>query len=439
MRNNKPEWYEQAGKEPFKRNHFHGNLATGVKNRIGTEKQPRSRTRWYLGGSAAVVMGTMIVISSFFSDSGSDHSPVPVPSNSPAANAIIENPSERIRMVDKKNGWAFGTSVMHTNDGGKTWADRTPKGYDHSRFEPFLFNEQLAWFVVRPADKETAQTTNWMIYRTTDGGNSWIPATLPTKDTWTVQGINTAFNLYFIDEKTGFFSFVSDPAGGPVQTAFYQTTDGGETWKYVNKIAPDGVLASTPSGMSFSDRLHGFITFYNSRDYQPEIYGTTSGGASWNRIVFDLPKEIKDAVFFAEHPPVFFGNTKKEGVLSISYMTKNNEKAGVAWFITENGGATWSPTTRPESQPTINTKGGSAPLGFRACAALDLRHFWMIDAESGTLYGTSDGGGRWQALYTSPQLRNAAQLKFIDEKTGWVRGDGFLLQTEDGGKSWNEL
>lgn len=428
----KPEWYEQAGKEPFKRNHFNGNPAAGVKSRIGTEKQAHSRTRWYIGGAAAV-LGAIVVFSNFFPNGGSVDTPIP--SQSPAANPISERSSAQIRMVDKKNGWAFGTSVKRTNDGGLTWVDRTPQGYDNSRYEPFLFNEQFTWFVVRPADDEP----NWTIYRTADGGNSWTSTTIPIKDTWTVPSVNTAFNLYFTDEKTGVFSFISDPAAGPVKTALYQTTDGGQTWKYVNKIAPDGVLVSTASGMSFSDRLHGFITFPNSKDTQPEIYGTFDGGTTWKRLTLDLPQDIKDAVFFAEHPPQFFGNAKKEGVMSLSYMTKNNEKAGIVWFTTENGGTTWSPAISQDGAPTVISKDGSAPQGFRPSTASDLKHFWMIDAETGTLHGTSDGGGHWQVLNTSPQLRDAVELKFIDNKIGWVRGDGFFLQTEDGGRSWKEL
>jgi photosystem II stability/assembly factor-like uncharacterized protein len=153
----------------------------------------------------------------------------------------------------------------------------------------------------------------------------------------------------------------------------------------------------------------------------------------------DLPQDIKDAVFYAEHPPQFFGNAKKEGVLPVSYTTKNIETAGIVWFTTENGGVTWSRAISQDGAPTVISKDGSAPQGFRPSTASDLKHFWMIDAEAGTLYGTSDGGGQWQVLYTSPQLRNASELKFVDDKIGWVRGDGFFLQTEDGGRSWKDF
>ncbi|WP_144027923.1 YCF48-related protein [Paenibacillus sp. 32352] len=430
----KPDWYKQAGIEPFKRNHFHGKLSADTKSRIGMEKQAPSRSKRYLGGVAAAALGIFVVGISLLSNTGSDSSSMP-PGQSLAATPIIEKSSALIRMIDRNNGWAFGTSVKRTNDGGQTWIDRTPQGYDNSRFEPFLFNERLAWFIVRPADNES----NWTIYRTAEGGNSWNSTTLPTKDTWSVPGVNTAFNLYFADEKTGVISFISDPAGGPVKTALYQTTDGGQTWKYLSKIAPDGVLVSTPSGMSFSDKMHGFISFFNSKDNQPEIYATSDGGTSWKRLPLDLPQDIKEAAFIAEHPPQFFGNAKKEGVLPVSYRTLNNEKAGIVWFTTENGGATWSPPVSQDGAPIVTAKDGSAPQGFRPSTALDLKHFWMIDSEAGILYGTSDGGGHWQVLNRSPQLRNAAELKFVDEKIGWVRGEEFFLQSEDGGRSWKEV
>ncbi|WP_158289558.1 WD40/YVTN/BNR-like repeat-containing protein [Paenibacillus flagellatus] len=378
-------------------------------------------------------MGTFVVISSYLSGGGSDRSPVP-PSSSSAEAAVVEK-SALIRMIDRTNGWAFGTNVTRTNDGGRTWTDRTPHGYDRSRFEPFPLNGQFAWFVVRPAGQEA----NWTIYRTADGGHSWSAAALPTTDTWSVLKENTAFALSFTDEKTGILTFISDPAGGPVKTAIYRTTDGGRTWTYVNSIAPEGVLESTPSGMSFSDRSHGFITFFNSRDSRPELYGTSDGGTTWKRLLLELPPDIPDAVFFAERPPQFFGNDRKEGVLPVSYTTTTNEKAGIVWFTTENGGNSWSPAPSPDGTPTVASKDGSAPQGFRVTAASDLTHYWMIDSEAGTLYGTSDAGRHWQALHTSPQLRNAVELSMVDETVGWIRGDGFLLQTEDGGRSWKEL
>ncbi|MEK3884510.1 hypothetical protein [Paenibacillus sp. PL2-23] len=425
----KPEWYERAGKEPFKRNHFNANLAALTKKRLGSVKHTQSRSKWYIGAIASV-LGVIIIISNSIPNEGSVD--LPVQSQSPAATPFFNMSSAQIRMVDKINGWAFGTSVKRTNDGGQTWVDRTPQGYDNSRYEPFLFDEQFAYFVVRPADIEM----NWIIYSTNDGGDSWISSTLPTKDTWSAQSINTSFSLFFIDEKTGFVSFISDPASGPVITALYQTKDGGLTWEYADKITPDGTLVSTQSGMSFSNSMVGFITLFNSRDLDPEIYRTIDGGASWKRLTLDLPQDNKDAVYSASQPPQFFGNAKQEGVLSVSYMTSNNEKAGIVWFTTENGGVTWRRVIPREGEPTVIAKNGSSPIGFHPITASDHKHFWMIDAEKGTLYGTSDGGVHWKVLITLPELRNATELKFVDHKIGWVRGDGYLLRTEDGGISW---
>ncbi|GIP39331.1 hypothetical protein J31TS4_26110 [Paenibacillus sp. J31TS4] len=431
----KPDWYEQAGREPFKRNHFDGSLADGVKRRMTTNKQASSRIKWYAGGAAAAVLGTAVVLASLLPESGSSPSPLP-PGQLSTSSPIAETPSSLIRMTDSNNGWSFGAaSVRRTDDAGQTWTSRTPPGYDASRFVPFVYNEQVLWFVVRPAGEDT----NWTVYRTADGGRSWSAAALPTQDSWTVPGINTAFHLSFLDEQTGFFVFGSDPAGGPVKTAFYQTTDGGQTWKYASKIAPDGTLASTPSGMSFSDRLYGFITFFNSTDSLPEIYETSTGGASWKRLALELPPELKDSVFVADLSPLFWGKARKEGVLSIAYRTKSNEKAGVAWFTTENGGAVWHAVRNQAEAPTVLSKDGSAPQGFSPRTASDRTHYWMIDAEAGALYGTSNGGSDWQMLYTSPQFRNAYELTFTDSRTGWVRGDGFLLRTEDGGRSWKEF
>lgn len=404
--------------------------------------------RWLLGGGLAAIAAGMILLSSC-SEAGVPAAPGESPVRALSAEAAesteaAAETSAWIQMMDKQHGWAFGERVEWTENGGVTWLDRTPEGYDGARAAFYPLHDRVAWLVVRPAyrEDETARnvSTDWSIARTTDGGDSWTSAPLPVKGTWSVPNVMTAFDLYFLDEKTGFFTFISDPAGGPVESAFYRTADGGQTWAYSGPVAPKGSLVSTPSGMSFRDPLHGYITFYNPRTpHQPEVYSTEDGGMTWKPMLFQVPGEIREAAFFAEHAPVFFGAEKREGALPVSFTTSNNERSGAVWYTTEDGGITWKPGKPIYGSPSLNPQNGGAPSGFRAQAAADLRHFWMIDAESGVLYGSTDGGAQWTKLSASPQLQNVGQLFFIDEQTGWAQGRGIVLQTADGGRTWNEV
>ncbi|MBN1208714.1 MAG: DUF1906 domain-containing protein [Myxococcaceae bacterium] len=123
-------------------------------------------------------------------------------------------------------------------------------------------------------------------------------------------------------------------------------------------------------------------------------------------------------------------------------------RTGAALLLTRNGGASWGDIT-----PSRGLEGVSGA--------------WFIDAAQGWLVGvdplapgqlfvleTADGGRSWneQLVPTSVLEKDSvyarAQVHFLDAQRGWLLGKvatsaafsvGELLRTEDGGKTWQRL
>ena len=117
-------------------------------------------------------------------------------------------------MLNAQAGWAWSNTgrLFQTADGGQTWVDRTPEGFQYIGTGSFL-DAQTGWLPVFLQD-----SNRFGLLHTTDGGQSWAeypqgpPSGLHFKDAlngWAVSGDVGAGNVYF---------------------SLFQTNDGGKTW-----------------------------------------------------------------------------------------------------------------------------------------------------------------------------------------------------------------
>ena len=109
------------------------------------------------------------------------------------------------------------SSLLHTNDGGKSWNYSSYKktGNAVSRF--FMPSSSIAYAVF--INKETTESRRMMLLKTTDGGRNW-------RDLELSDSLTKNTSVYFVNEKKGYiFSDNGD---------LYMTTTGGEVPQKVN-------------------------------------------------------------------------------------------------------------------------------------------------------------------------------------------------------------
>jgi photosystem II stability/assembly factor-like uncharacterized protein len=157
-----------------------------------------------------------------------------------------------IEFVSPSTGWIKSSTLYHTSDGGDTWQDRKPEEIGGIGRVSFVTENQgfaitccnvystqnsgtewtelasVRWpFSIDFVDSQVGYVGNFTylssawddpayIFKTTDGGNSWIEQTIPqTQIVWDIS---------FIDAESGF----AVTGAGPIYT-----NNGGESWKSV--------------------------------------------------------------------------------------------------------------------------------------------------------------------------------------------------------------
>src|SRR5690606_24716662 len=150
-------------------------------------------------------------------------------------------------------------------------------------------------YTIQFIDENLGFRTGSNLYKTTDGGITWIKITTPYY----------FYNVQFLSENVGY---------GMADSKLYKTTDGGINWTLIS--GTDYV-----SNYQFLNEQEGFILLNN------EILKTKNGGTNWGRI-----------------------STGK------SYQYINFENANIGYLsgqysddhaYTDNGGATWNSIAKP--------------------------------------------------------------------------------------------
>ena len=219
---------------------------------------------------------------------------------------------------------------------------------------------------------------NGTIYRTLDGGNTWIsPSVLPTSSD--IRGV------YFINNMVGW----AVRSSGRV----LKTIDGGDTWSITNTITSETLYS-----VFFTDVDTGWAVGNNG-----EIIKTTNGGSNWTSQTLSENDRLWR---------VYFINNQ------IGWAVGQN---GLA-VKTSNGGTTWNVMPTNTSNDLRGIHFNNADTGW-------------IAGHNGTILHTSDGGITWdkQDATTTVNLRDIAMVG----NDGFAVGsDGRIIHTYDGGKNW---
>jgi photosystem II stability/assembly factor-like uncharacterized protein len=248
----------------------------------------------------------------------------------------------------EKDGWACGRNgtVLHTADGGKTWA-RQNCGTDFMLVSIYFKDSQNGWAVGEEG----------MILYTTDGGKTWEKQKSPVP--------YILMKVFFVTPLKGWI--VTE------QTHILSTEDGGKTWQVQFKDE-DFILKS----ISFCDPLHGWAV--GEYGY---IYSTKDGGKTWKKQAghFEITKAADEIV----------GGNYLFDVVAVDPET--------AWAVgidgtvtkTTDGGKTWQ-----------NVVTG-VPKTKLFCVASD-RTDTILFGGDGTFLSSTDKGKTWKNPAFDPPI-----------------------------------
>ena len=263
--------------------------------------------------------------------------------------------------------------------------------------QPFPTTEDL--FRVRFVDS----MTGWVlgsdfIYKTTDGGTTWVPQD-------TSFGFGVA--LFALNANVAFYANYASST--PHTRGIRRTTDGGANWETVDSslfLYKEFELVNEQIGYAAGGDL----------DFNPMIKKTTDGGTTWTTIASDFS-------------PSYFEIT---GISFLDEMQGWAVTFDALIFNTKNGGTTWT------LQDSIRPAQPSGPLRDIEFTTPDSG--WAVGGIAGSMLiaRTIDGGDNWShVVMGGSSLR---EVTFLNSQLGWIAGSfnspPYILMTTDGGENW---
>jgi len=327
------------------------------------------------------------------------------------------------RITDQVGWMATPTTIFRSTDGGSTWVDTRPpfRGLFQS---PASIDDRTAYLVAQNASTLEIAATH-------DGGATWTSARLDLGSGW------IAPLLDFRSATTGTVTVFTDeirPEGTPVRV--WQTSDGGATWQGPADGAipwPAGKIAGSGPGLLWLNNGKA-----DNAPFDETLWLSRDGGATWEKGRFPASKIAgPGALQWVDSAP-FVGD---DGRLVLVF--DGGDGAGI--FRSNDGGVTWRML-------------GTAPTGS-SVGPPQSDSVWVFADDAGQVFtSTIDGGLHWRTVkgtsrifslessFSSPDLGWAAHVcsrtpnRFVNHGPDPLCDGNTLssifLTTSDGGRTW---
>jgi len=275
-----------------------------------------------------------------------------------------------IYFISRNEGW-YGNGagrLYRTRDGGESWV----KVWEHpgTYIRALGFVDAHNGFLGNVgAGFHPSATDPVPLYRTQDGGSSW--------EAVVCEGIEAVKGICAIDilRRGGKAPLIhaAGRVGGPAM--MLRSADGGETWRLIDLQSRAGMILD----VKFLDADIGFICAGSLSDLtqtRAAILRTTDGGAHWERVYEgERPSEICWKMSFPSR--------------RIGYATVQNNGRGVSQQVvvkTMDAGASWQ-----ELQLVDDAASKELGIGF-----VTEDRGWLGTATTG--FETLNGGRTWQRV-----------------------------------------
>jgi len=278
-------------------------------------------------------------------------------------------------------------------------------------------------------------TTGGGVFKTTDGGDTWLPAS----DRYFGGSIGSIAvsesNPDIVYVGTGEYPLRGDVSHGD---GVFRTTDAGRTWTSLGlaetqQIARVRVHPTNPDIAYVAALGHAY-----GPNRERGIYKTTDGGRSWAQVLFRNDSTgASDLAMDPANPEVLYAAFWQ---VQRTPWSLSSGGRGSGLFKSTDGGAHWTELTANSGLP----RGLWGNVGLTVSPAKPGRVWAIIEADSGGVYRSDDGGATWTWVNRDHKLRERAWYYMRitadprDSNVIWAVNTG-LFRSKDGGRTFDHV
>jgi photosystem II stability/assembly factor-like uncharacterized protein len=303
--------------------------------------------------------------------------------------------------ASQTSGW-FGQLVQRSNDGGKTWEPVDNKFvYDgvagtHQWYDgtPHPWEFKRVWHLepsLKDPDTVYAGVEDAALFRTTDGGKSWMELKglreHGTGPHWQPGAGGMCLHSIIVDPKNAERLFIAISAAGA-----FRTDDGGKTWKPINKGLyskyipdPTAEVGHCVHHIAMNSERPGVLFMQKHWD----VMRSDNAGDSWEKISGNLPTDFGFVIDVNAHEP------ETIYVVPIKSDSEHFPLDGkLRVYRSKTGGNDWEELKKglPEKDCYVNV--------LRDAMAVDKLDKCGVyfGTTGGQVYVSPDGGDSWSAI-----------------------------------------
>lgn len=256
----------------------------------------------------------------------------------------------------------------------------------------FFINDSLGWAAGGPSGN---------IFKTSDAGLTWqLKAT----------GLKYLRSIEFVNDSIGFC--------GSLDSSFYKTTDGGDTWVDIANTINPKPLGICGLSAPTKNVIYG-CGIWSSPAY---VIKSTDTGKTWTYIDLSMYANSLVEAHFINADTGF-----------VSGMASPITNGGVILY-TENGGQTWE-VKYESKRPQDYVWKIQSPDGKHYYASIEA----FPTAGNVRMVVSTDSGKTWATKIVKNTYTYIQTIGFIDSLRGWTGGSSVLYETKDGGNNWSTI
>lgn len=241
------------------------------------------------------------------------------------------------------------------------------------------------------------------VYKTTDGGTTWINVSDGFFRTGSVGAIDVADSdpnvIYVGMGETDIRGNMSAGDG------MYRSTDAGKTWTYLGlgetQFIGDIEIHPTNPDVAWVAAMGQL--FGGEGNPERGVYKTTDGGSTWSKVLFrDNKTGAVDIALDPNNPRILYA-ALWEAYRNEYEMSSGGEGSGL--FKSTDGGESWTEITQNPGLP----KGMVGKIGVSVSAVNSDRVFAIVEnARGGGLFRSENAGESWTRVSADRNLRQRA-------------------------------